>query len=292
MKKYFGITVTLKRFRYLIPILLIAATTAYGIVIRHDVPDSKYLVPENAFPALVDLPGSGHGILIAKQWIVTVAHATGMMRMMPQHKYVMINGKRRNVAKIIVYPGFLASITEYKQMIEELMSGDGSALKVKAVMTKSASRDDIALIKLAKPIDDVKPVELYRDSDEQGKKVRIYGKGATGNGLAGQHPHSPQRGKLRRAYNIIISAHGRWLVYTFDRGPKALPLEGVSGSGDSGGPVLIKEDGKWKLAGLASWDYWKGDFSEYRAGMYGNKFYNTRISHYAGWIDSVMTAHQ
>ncbi len=273
-------------------IMAFTLTPAVGatIVIRHDVPDSAYRVPESAFPALADLPGSGHGVLIAPHWVVTAAHTTGMMRMMPEHRYVMINGKRRNVARIIVYPGFLASIAEYKQMIEELQSGEGSALQVKALMTKSASRDDIALFELTKPVDDVEPVTLYKGSDEQGKKVKIYGKGATGDGLAGQCQHCPERGKLRRAYNLVTGAHGRWLVYRFDRGPKALPLEGVSGSGDSGGPLLINDNGNWQLAGLVSWNYWNGAFSEYRAGTYGNTFYNVRISYYAGWIDSVMVA--
>ena len=54
-----------------------AAATA--IVIKPDVPDYKYLIPGDAFPALVDLPGEGQGVLIAPSWGVGAAHATHWM---------------------------------------------------------------------------------------------------------------------------------------------------------------------------------------------------------------------
>ena len=53
--------------RLILICLLAISLPAYGIVIRHDVDDSKYRVATTEFPALVDLPGEGHGILIAPQ---------------------------------------------------------------------------------------------------------------------------------------------------------------------------------------------------------------------------------
>ena len=50
--------------RFLLLILLLAMSlTASAIVIRHDVDDSKYRIPASEFPALVDMPGEGHGVL-------------------------------------------------------------------------------------------------------------------------------------------------------------------------------------------------------------------------------------
>jgi hypothetical protein len=47
-------------------------------------------------------------------------------------------------------------------------------------MAFQQAHDDVALIKLAEPVEDVEPVPLYRASDEKGKLVKN-GKGATGN---------------------------------------------------------------------------------------------------------------
>jgi len=46
----------MKRFRYLMLAFLLVTAGAHAIVIRSDVPDSKYRVPANALPALADLP--------------------------------------------------------------------------------------------------------------------------------------------------------------------------------------------------------------------------------------------
>ena len=263
-----------KAFHYFAPVALIASSLAHAVVVRHDVPDSEYLVPEGEFPALADLPDEGHGILIAKQWVVTVAHAVRW----GTPTQISLNGKNRAVADLIVHPG-------YRKPPKEPKSGDAAPL-----MAALASSDDIALIRLAEPIDDVTPVEIYRRSDEQGKLIKIYGKGATGNGLKGQEPNSPHRGKLRRAYNYVVTAEGRWLTYVFDSGSTAHPLEGMQGDGDSGGPVLIEVGGTWKLAGLASHKIAVGDLSEFRAGVYGQVGHQTRISYYAGWIDGTIAA--
>jgi chymotrypsin len=201
--------------RYLIAVLLVASSTASAIVIRDDIPDWKYLVPANDFPALVDLPGADHGVLISQQWVVTVAHAV----MSKTVKEVTINGMPRAVDQLIMHPDFRFPSDELM-----VMRGDAAPL-----MAAFASMDDIALLKLATPLVDVKPVALYRGSNEKGMLVKIYGKGATGNGLVGEYQDSPPRGKLRRAYNTIISADGKWLGYRFDAGAKALALEGQLG---------------------------------------------------------------
>ena len=117
----------------------------------------------------------------------------------------------------------------------------------------------------------------------------LYGKGATGNGLSGQS-EGPNRTVLRRAQNVISSVDGRWLAYTFDSGRTARPLEGMLGSGDSGSPVLLQHHRQWELAGLASWRSAEGKLSEVRSGLYGQRGYQVRISHYLPWIEATIKA--
>ncbi len=61
--------------RLLLLIMLVMSCSAGAIVIRDDVDDSNYRILPSEFPALVDMPGEGHGVLIAPQWVITAAHA-------------------------------------------------------------------------------------------------------------------------------------------------------------------------------------------------------------------------
>ncbi len=280
---------------------LIVGVTTLGprrIIIRPAVPDASYLVPDSAFPPLADLPYEGHGVLIAPRWVVTAAHATGMVAAMPDARYVTLDGTRRGVSKVIVYPGFAASKSAFEPFNQRVGSGRAAAadsLLPKALVVQ-ASMHDIALLELAQPVVDVTPVPLYTRSDERGRVVKLYGKGATGNGSLGEYPDAKRRGRLRRAYNRVTRTDGQWLIYRFDCGGTALRLEGVLGHGDSGGPALIEDDGAWKLAGVAHGLYMEQGFAfEYRGGRFeyglcGQDFAYSRLSYYASWIDSVMDA--
>ena len=76
----------------------------------------------------------------------------------------------------------------------------------------------------------------------------------------------------------------------FDAPPAGLPLEGITGSGDSGGAVLIERNDQWMLAGLPSWITAQGDVRTLRTGLYGQGSCNVRISHYIDWIESTMSS--
>ena len=265
--------------RFFLFILLAAASTASAVVIRHDVDDSKYRVPASEFPALVDMPGEGHGVLVAPQWAITAAHT------IPGNsdlQHVMINGVSRDVERVVRHAGYK---TLPQALIDQAM-GSGEAILIVVFL---ASSDDIALIKLTQAVTDVAPVELYKDSDESKQIAKIVGKGATDTGSTGHSPHGPNRTDLRRAFNTITSAHDRWLCYVFDEPPTALPLEGTLGNGDSGGPVLLQSGNQWLLAGLGSWKVAQGDVRTARPGRYGQTSCNVRLSHYIEWIESVIS---
>jgi len=266
--------------RLLLLALFAVSATASAVVIRHDVDDAQYRVPASELPALVDMPGEGHGVLIAPQWVVTAAHAVTWQT---DIKEVQINGIAREVERLIVHPAYLKPP---QALIDQVMAtGDATLLRVLL-----ASSDDIALLKLKQPVTDVAPVALYKGNDELGQVAKIVGKGATANGEKGYGPHDSHRTELRRAFNKITSADGRWFCYVFDSAPSALPLEGMTGNGDSGGAVLIQRNDQWLLAGLPSWATAQGDVRTLRMGLYGQSGCNVRISHYIDWIESNMTS--
>ena len=269
----------MKRF-LLFAMLLAGSLPAGAIVIRHDVDDAGYRIASSEFPALVDMPGEGHGSLIAPQWAVTAAHT------LPRHaelKQVVINGLPREVERVIVHPGYRT----LPQALIDQATVSGEAMLIVVFL---ASSDDIALIKLSQPVTDVAPVARYQRDDEAGQIIKLIGKGATGTGDNGHDPSGPNRTELRRAFNKASSAYDRWLCYVFDAPPSALPLEGVLGNGDSGGPALIQSGDQWLLAGLGSWKVVQGNVLTARPGRYGQVACNVRMSHYADWIDSVMSA--
>lgn len=265
--------------RFFLLALLVASSTASAIVIRDDVDDSKYRVPASEFPALVDLPHEGHGVLITPQWVITAAHAVTWQS---EIKQVVINRIPRDVERLIVHPG--SKKPPHDLIHQARTTGDATL-----VMALVASSDDLALIKLEKPVTDVAPAFLHRSSAQVGQIVKIAGKGATGTGATGHDsPGAPRRTQLRRAFNQITSAHDRWFCYVFDKPPSVLPLEGVSSDGDSGSPVLMEVDGQWVLTGLTSWKVVQGNLADFRPGLYGQISCNVNLSHYIDWIESMI----
>lgn len=263
--------------RILLFIVLVLSFSASAIVIRHDVDDSKYRIEATEFPALADMPGAGHGVLIAPQWVITAAHA---ITWQAELKEITVAGIPRAVERIEIHPGYKAPP---QQLLEQaLATWDWTLFRVWL-----ASSDDIALLKLAEPITDILPVTLFNSSNEFGHIVKVLGKGATGNGMNGYEFSSSHRTELRRAYNKVSSADGRWICYVFDNTADALPLEGGSGSGDSGGPVLIETDAGWLLAGLTSW--YDPQSTNRTPGRYGQATCNVRMSHYQQWIQSIIS---
>jgi chymotrypsin len=259
-------------------VLSFLSFTVSAIVIRHDVEDAKYRVSPADFPALADMPGEGHGVLISPQWILTAAHAVTWQSQLRQ---VTINGVAREVERLVIHPA-------YKKPPQALLDQAIETWDWTLFRAFLSSSADIALVKLAQPVTDISPVSISDGTDEYGKIIQIIGRGATGNGVTGYSFSDPHRTELRRAYNKVSSAHGGWFCYGFDSSSDALPLEGGSGSGDSGGPVLIKTERGWLLSGLTSWV--DPQSTTRKPGRYGQVTCNVRLSYYKPWIESVMTA--
>lgn len=178
----------------------------------------------------------------------------------------------------------------YRSVPQELIDQAMATGEAMLIVGFLASIDDIALIRLAEPVADVVPVVRHAANVRQGDVIRVIGKGATGNAEMGYALGGPNRTELRHAYNEITSAYGRWFCYRLDDPSSALPLEGALGNGDSGGPALIQVGEAWQLVGLAAWKVVQGHVLTARYGRYGEVGCNVRLSHYADWIESVLSA--
>ncbi|CTP86989.1 hypothetical protein XTPLMG728_1399 [Xanthomonas translucens pv. poae] len=216
-------------------------------------------------------------MLIAPQWVVSAAHAVTWQA---DIKQITLNGISRDVERLVIHPG-------YKKPPQALLDQALATWDWTLFRVALSSSYDIALLKLARPVTDVAPAALNTRNDEFGQTIKIMGKGATGNGITGYQFSSSHRTELRRAYNTVSSADERWFCYTLDKPSHALPLEGGSGSGDSGGPVLLQAGKEWLLAGLTSWS---DPQSAIRTpGRYGQISCNVRLSHYSEWIESIIS---
>jgi hypothetical protein len=236
--------------------LWLIAPVTNAIVIRHDVPDEKYHAVPSDFPPLATLYNIGvHGTLIHPQWVVTAAHAV----------FCLNPGQKIRVGNDIVNVANRYSHPEYKL-------GD---------------EHDIALIHLQSSISTVKPAEIYRSDDEEGKVTWFIGAGGTGTGISGETiGYKENNGKLRKAQNKVSGINQTEIIFKFEKGSKGERLEGVSGNGDSGGPAYIKEGDTYKLLGISS----RADSWFYDIGEYGVTELYTRVSSYQNWIDQVISA--
>lgn len=253
---------------------LVFASAAQAIVIRHDADDAMYRADASAFPALADISYSGHGVLVSPHWVITAAHTVaGDLK----NVGVSIAGACRQVDRVVLHPG-------YRIIPAELYQGhSGPAARAQE------ARDDIALIRLTEPVQGIEPATLYSGDGEVGEWVRLLGKGATSTGDIGLDSAAPQRTELRQAYTRVTAADARWIDSVFESGKAAHPLQGMMGSGDSGGPMLMEvTPGDWQVIGLAAWTVYDGDVADYRGSIYGQVSKHVRLSRYLDWIKEIV----
>src|SRR5690606_22724987 len=193
--------------------------------------------------------------LIAPEWVLTAAHAVFCLN-----------------------PGQTIAVGDELVQVQARYSYPSYQL---------GEQNDLALIKLAKPVLSVEPAKLYRQQDERDQILWCIGSGGTGTGLTGETiGYKENNGVLRKAQNKVDAVTASDLRFVFESGEKGLELEGVSGNGDSGGPAYIKQDDGYYLLGVSSRvDSWFKDVGEY-----GVKELYTRVSSHANWIDQVMAA--
>ncbi|MBC8066093.1 MAG: trypsin-like serine protease [Chlorobia bacterium] len=241
------------RYRLLTILILFlsALVSARAIVIRHDRDDARYLELAKEFKAYVDVVDAG-GTLIDPRWVLTAGHVA--REITPFSATAKINGKRYIIDRIIFHPDYVQ---------------------------QRGGRKDLSLLRLSQPVTDVQPVGLYRNSDEVGQTVNFFGRGMKGNGNTGP---TGEDGKMRGATNKLERADNASVFFQFDKPETATDLEGISGPGDSGGPALLKVDGKWAIAGVSSANMGNG----FGLCKYGTTEVYARVSTEVAWIEKTL----
>jgi hypothetical protein len=265
---------------------LAGAAPAQAIIMRHEVEDWRYIeLGERHREALVHLglPASddgapmlysGMGTLIAEDWVVTAAHAAVYLEANPPPngapRYVYVKGRGYAVRSIAIHPDY----------------------------NSETQANDIALIRLARPVRDAHPACLYDRGDETGQITTLVGSGYPGNGRDGPAEHPD--GVLRGATVRIGTAEGSELTWRFHAPGEneATPLEGISGPGDSGGPALIETAAGFCIAGVSSAQRIQVELdaqgqplpNQSGEGRYGVTEVYARVSHFSPWLRSVMAA--
>ncbi len=231
-------------------VLLILPVQA--IVIRHDVADKHYLASIADYPALATFYVDGaHGSLIAPRWVLTAAHTTFCLQ---PGSLIRLGSALYPVRRLYVHPEHQPGVSH-----------------------------DIALVELTTEVPDITPVQLYAKTDEAGQDLWFIGAGGTGDGKRGLTiDNVANRGQLRKAQNKVSKAAGPLLDFVFDQGEAALPLEGISGGGDSGGPAFLRHNQQFWLLGLSS----RG--ANDHGSFYGGREVYSRVSFFLPWIEQVM----
>jgi hypothetical protein len=237
--------------RNIILALSLLSSSASAIVRRHDVPDQKFLDYAQQFAAYGDVAEAG-STLIAPQWLLTAGHVAESIS--PYTSFAMVGGNVYDIDRIIMHP-------------ENSSPG--------------ANRVDLALLRLTKPVPNVDPIALYRSAREAGQVVSFFGRGMAGTGKTGP---SVTDGFMRGATNRIESVTQQTISMKFDPAEAALPLEGISGPGDSGGPGVVRIGGKWYLVGVSSANVSPNG----QLCRYNSMEVYARVSTATAWIDQTL----
>ena len=241
----------------LITVIVFVSGLLPPIVMRHDVEESKYIRLAEKYAGSVVNLSAGNGTFIRDNVIITAAHVADYIDM---DNPVSIEGVDYPIKDIIIHPEF-----DMQRSIEH----------------------DIAILILEKSVSNIEIAKLYTSRDELGKSIIFAGTGWAGTGDIGMVDGSIIKDNIMRAAQNKVDGitENGFIRFTFDEpgSENALPLEGISGPGDSGGPALWFDGDQPYLMGVSSHQNRRG--LQRPEGVYGVYEYYARVSEYTDWIN-------
>ena len=217
--------------------------------------------------------------------MVTAAHLVTNDQIVPGATQFLVGGNYYDVASAVVAPDYDAT---------------------------GHLENDLAIVRLSSPVIGVTPIPYYTGSSELGQTITLIGYGFTGTGLTGGQAGT---GGTRRGANNVIDALNASTISSnlnstsyltdfdntsessntlgfaqtggaADSSPFALPLEGSTAEGDSGGGDFATIGGTLYLVGVHSYLAAPSDNPDAAnpAGYYGDVDGSTRVSLFSSFI--------
>jgi TonB family protein len=236
----------------------LVAGTASAVVWRADAPKLAEFELVAKLDAVGRIEKGGVATLIATDWAITAAHVAE--RLVPGDRIVW-KDKAYAIGRVVIHP-----------------QGHPDPAR-----PRTPPEVDLALVQLAEPVPATVATGVMpnRATDEAGKMLVIAGYGDFG---PSGSPLAREDGKLRAVENEVADAGPLRLFLPFDAPPAGLPLEGIGGPGDSGGPAIsFGPFFGMKLMGVSSG-------ADGPPGQYGTVDVYTRVSSHIAWIEEVAGA--
>jgi len=252
----------------------LVSAVGWGSTIRDDRADSAYIALGENYPYVCRVTGggSGSGVLIAPNWVLTAGHVfwgrtSGSVR---------FGSTVYNSAEVFEYSGW------------------------------DVGKSDLALVRLQTPVVGIEPVRMWNGRNEVGRVATSVGFGTSGTGISGNTGGYGTKRAFRNVidgYNEVLWGYNYYgLITDFDKpdnsmntfgligsDPTPLDLEGCATPGDSGGGLFVNYGGEEFLVGITSYVAWEGvdpwaSRSSNRYGYYGDNNGYSRVSDAEQWI--------
>ena len=280
--------------------LLVFLTFVSGII-RHDVPEKKYLKlgKQKQFDCVGEMGASC--VLISERYALSAAHCFIDYDTRPDTLDTLLNGKK---AQLILYVPSNPRVTDFSKRYAIF---NGRKVKVKRGVIHPRYLDsltrgscDIALIEMEQPVTFVKPAKMSATFDELHSNVTGVGYGASGRA---DKPESVKLEHKKIAGESVVDSLGGpefenhetllfcWFVSPNNKTGRHAPrpLEYICTGGDSGGGLFRQKGNGWELIGICGGGGGGVDLQQLqKTGYYGQKMSWTRVSPFIGWITEEM----